>query len=142
MIPSTHTHAYHIQAHTQSCARRDREAVRNTHAQHTHTHTHTHTPTWMPLPLVGMNASTVVVKSPPANFSFSLLRPLTTGTAINSSYTRAYRSRMVNTCTNRSKAHTHTHTHTHTCSQTLGKSTLNVCSTLNWPNGMHANLVQ
>ena len=35
----------------------------------------------MPLPLAGTNASTVVVKSAPANFSFSDFLPFITGTA-------------------------------------------------------------
>ena len=55
-------------------------------------------PTWMARPLARMNASTVVVKSPPANFSFSVFRPLTTGIANRSVYTRLYNSRMVYTC--------------------------------------------
>ena len=33
------------------------------------------TVTWMPRPVEGMKASTVVVKSAPANFSFSLFLP-------------------------------------------------------------------
>ena len=77
----------------------------NTHApaQTNNTHPPTTTPcapdarTWIALPFAGMYASTVVVYRPPANFSFSDLRPLMTGTASSSSYTRAYRSRMVRT---------------------------------------------
>mmetsp|Transcript_7164 Transcript_7164/g.25558 ORF Transcript_7164/g.25558 Transcript_7164/m.25558 type:complete len:247 (-) Transcript_7164:298-1038(-) len=57
---------------------------------------------WMARPFVGMSASTVVVYSPPANFSFSDLRPLMTGTASSSSYTRAYKSRICSTSTSAS----------------------------------------
>lgn len=42
---------------------------------------------WMPRPVAGMNASMVVVYSPPANFSFSDLTPGMVGTASRSSYT-------------------------------------------------------
>lgn len=42
--------------------------------------------TCIPRPLAEMKASTVVVKSPPANFSFSVLRPLITGIANKSVY--------------------------------------------------------
>lgn len=44
-------------------------------------------PPWMARPVEGTYASTVVVYRPPANFSFSDLRPLITGTASSSSYT-------------------------------------------------------
>mmetsp|Transcript_11407 Transcript_11407/g.36436 ORF Transcript_11407/g.36436 Transcript_11407/m.36436 type:complete len:321 (-) Transcript_11407:620-1582(-) len=44
---------------------------------------------WIARPVAGTNASTVVVYRPPANFSTSDLRPLMTGTASSSSYTRA-----------------------------------------------------
>ena len=40
---------------------------------------------WIARPLVGMKPSMVVVYRPPANFSFSLLRPLIIGTANSSS---------------------------------------------------------
>mmetsp|Transcript_18116 Transcript_18116/g.54549 ORF Transcript_18116/g.54549 Transcript_18116/m.54549 type:complete len:268 (+) Transcript_18116:5131-5934(+) len=42
-------------------------------------------PPWIPRPVEGTKASTVVVKSAPANFSFSLFTPLQTGTASCSS---------------------------------------------------------
>ena len=41
--------------------------------------------TCIPLPEALIKASMVVVKSPPANFSFSVLRPGTTGMAIKCS---------------------------------------------------------
>mmetsp|Transcript_5592 Transcript_5592/g.15848 ORF Transcript_5592/g.15848 Transcript_5592/m.15848 type:complete len:291 (-) Transcript_5592:1409-2281(-) len=44
-------------------------------------------PPWIPFPVAGTKASTVVVYSPPANFSFSLFTPWHTGTASRSSYT-------------------------------------------------------
>ena len=52
---------------------------------------------WMPRPVAGTNASTVVVYRPPANFSFSDFTPWMTGTASSCSYTALYLSRMART---------------------------------------------
>ena len=52
---------------------------------------------YIALPFSTIKVSHVLVKSAPANFSFSLLIPLTTGTANSDLYVSAYTSNILNT---------------------------------------------